>query len=360
MAEESDDKSQEATPYRREKAREQGQVPRSQDISSAALMVAGLLAMRFFGPRIVDSLAQYTAEQLGGAPWLMLDHDSALANAYHILWSFASLALPFMFLMLGVGLFVHWAQVGFLFVPDKLAPDWNRIDPLQGFQRLFAVANVVRLVFGLIKLTLVGSLAVWYVQDELPRMMTLADLEPRPLAVALVDITLNTSLKVAIALLLLAVFDYFYQWWQNEQNMRMSRQEIIDEFKLTQGDPKIASRRKLLYRQLAANRVRSAVPKADAIITNPTELAIAISYDPETMTAPIVTAKGAGAVAQTIRRLALENSVPIIERKELARFLYKNVEINQPVPVDQYAAVAEILRYAYELRGKKPPSLNVA
>jgi len=161
-------------------------------------------------------------------------------------------------------------------------------------------------------------------------------------------------------LLVLAVFDYAFQRWKHEQNLKMTTQEVREEMKSLQGDPQVIARRRTVQRQLALNRMGSTVPESDVVVTNPTELAIALRYDPETMLAPIVQAKGAGVVAQKIRRIALEHNIPIVEKKELAQFLYKNVEASEAVPAEQYAAVAEILRYVYELQGKDLPNINPA
>ena len=166
------------------------------------------------------------------------------------------------------------------------------------------------------------------------------------------ETALWTCLKIGAALLVLALLDYGFQWWKHEQDLRMTTQEMREELKTLQGDPQIAARRKAVQRQLALNRIGTAVPKASVVVTNPTELAIAIQYDIETMAAPIVVAKGAGSVALRIRRLALEHNVPVVERKELARALYKHVEVGKPIPPEQYAAMAEVLRYVYQLQGK--------
>ncbi len=174
------------------------------------------------------------------------------------------------------------------------------------------------------------------------------------------DILIGTCLKIGIALFILAIFDYGYQRLKHERDLRMTSQEVREEYKMLQGDPHMAARRKQVQRQLVMHRVQSAVPKADVVVTNPTELAVAIQYDPETMEAPIVVAKGAGVLAQRIRRLALEHHIPVVERKPLAQTLYKNVDINKPIPAEQYAAVAEILRYVYQLQGKTLPGQRAA
>jgi flagellar biosynthetic protein FlhB len=163
-------------------------------------------------------------------------------------------------------------------------------------------------------------------------------------------------LWIGLALLLLAVLDYGVQRWKYEQDLRMTHQEIREEMKNVQGDPQIVARRRAIQRQMVLNRISTSVPKADVVVTNPTELAVAIQYDPQEMAAPVVVAKGAGVLAQRIRRLALENNIPVVERKPLAQLLYKEVDINKPIPTDSYAAVAEVLAYVYQLQGKKLPA----
>jgi flagellar biosynthetic protein FlhB len=176
----------------------------------------------------------------------------------------------------------------------------------------------------------------------------------------LLTVLLWTSIKIGSSLAVLAVFDYGYQFWKHEQDLRMTTQELKEEVKSQQGDPQIAAKRKQVQRQMVLRRLSTTIPKADVIVTNPTELAIALQYDAEKMPAPIVIAKGAGVLAQRIRRLGLESSVPIVERKELARALYANVEIGQQVPAEQYAAVAEVIRYVYQLKKKPLPSVKAA
>jgi flagellar biosynthetic protein FlhB len=259
--------------------------------------------------------------------------------------------------MLG-GILSSVFQVGFLWLPDKLSPDISRLSLLSGFQRIFSLAGTMRLGFGLLKVLLVGIVAtsvVWMRWDEVLRCSALG---PGELGAFLIDISLKTVLWAAVALVILAVLDYAAQRWKYEQDLRMTHQEIREEMRNMQGDPQIMSRRRAIQRQMVMHRISSSVPKADVIVTNPTELAIAIQYTPEEMKAPIVVAKGAGVLAQRIRKLGLEHDIPVVERKPLAQLLYKEVDIGKPVPTDSYAAVAEVLAYVYQLKGKtmpKPP-----
>ncbi len=360
MPEQFGDKSQDATPFRRQKAREEGQVARSQDLASALLLIGATLVLMYFGGEIAHYFYLLAERQLGGTAWLQADPNFIVVET-NIAWvHLAKVLAPVFGCMLLLAVLVHLGQVGFLFLPSKLAFDLQRISPIKGAGRLFSLSNVVRLAFGIFKLTVVASVALWSVWQHFDTILSLGGHEIVEVFIGITDILLSTCLKIGIALLILAVFDYAYQRWKHEQDIRMTPQEVREEMKTLQGDPQVAARRRQIQRQLVLNRLQTAVPKADFVVTNPTELAIAIQYDPETMEAPIVVAKGAGLVAQRIRRLALDNGIPIIERKPLARSLYQHVDVNQPIPAEQYAAVAELLRYVYELKGKTLPGINPA
>ena len=360
MPEQFGDKTQDATPYRRQKAREEGQVARSQDLASAALLVGATLVLMYFGQSLCHFLSELTRAQLGSEAWVQTDVHTAAMAWNSALVRLAQVLLPLFGVLMLLGIVTNLGQVGLLFLPQKLAPDLSRIDPLKGAQRLFSLTNAVRLGFGVFKVAVVSAVAAWCVHDHYDEILALSTRAVREIGVVTCDILLDTCLKIGIALLILALFDYGYQRWKHEQDLRMTTQEVREEFKMLQGDPHILARRRQVQRQLVMNRLKSSVPKADVVVTNPTELAVAIQYDPATMEAPIVVAKGAGVVAQQIRRLALEHNIPVLERKPLAQALYKHVDINKPIPTDQYAAVAEILRYVYQLKGKTLPGQHAA
>jgi flagellar biosynthetic protein FlhB len=359
-AEEFGDKTHEATPYRRQKAREEGQVVRSQDLASAALLIAGLLILWYFSRGLADFLGRLTSDHLGGDAWLSLDAQTASHHVASLAARLAVSVLPVLGLLLLGALAAHMGQFGFLYLPEKVALDWQRLNPLQNYQRIFSLTNFIHLGFGLLKVLLIVAVAAWCVWGERGRLASLTGQPSAEIGAYLMYALLWTSLKIGGALAALALFDYGYQYWKHEQDLRMTTQELKEEIKTQQGDPQIAARRKQIQRQMVLRRLSTIVPKADVVVTNPTELAIALQYDAEKMPAPIVIAKGAGVLAQRIRRLALENSVPIVERKELARALYANVEIGQQVPAEQYAAVAEVIRYVYQLKKKPLPGLKAA
>ena len=356
MPEQHGDKSQEPTPHRRQKAREEGQVAKSQDLGSAVLLLAGTLCLLFLAGAVIEFLGRYATRQLGGRAWLSADLDFVVLEWNTTLVALAKCLLPIMGLLLATAIAVNLMQVGFLFLPSRLSPDVSRLSLIKGFGRLFSTASAARLGFGIFKILVIAAVAFVSLYKERETILGLSALPAGEIAVYLLEILVWTTIKVGLALLVLAILDYAFQRWKHERDLRMTPQEVREEMKHLEGDPQIAARRRVVQRQLALNRLSDAVPKADVVITNPTELAVAIQYEPDSMAAPIVVAKGAGFVAQRIRRLALEHGIPIVEKKPLAQALYRDVDVNHAIPHDKYAAVAEVLAYVYQLTGKKIPT----
>jgi flagellar biosynthetic protein FlhB len=360
MAEEAGEKSHEATAHRRQEATEQGQVVRSQDLVSAALLIVALSVLLYCGSEIAKFLARLMRAALGGEPLFAIDRDTIVNQWFAILQELGLVMLPLLGALVAAAIAINLAQVGFLFLPNKVGFDISHIDPMKGVSRIFSMSNVMRLVFGLVKIAVISAVAVWCVWGKQNELMAIAALDVGPLSHYVVEAVLWTGMKIGLAILLIAALDYGYQKWKYEKDLMMTTEEMKEEMKNLQGDPHIIARRKQVQRQMVLNRMKTQVPKADVVVTNPTELAIAIHYDYDTMPAPTVVAKGAGVLAQRIRRLALENGIPIVERKELAQALYKHVEIGQQIPTENYAAVAEVLRYVYQLKGKAIPGSRAA
>ena len=360
MADSAGDKKHEATDYRRQKAREDGNVARSQDLSSAVLLLIGVILLDFTGPMMFQIMAHLVSDELEKPFDLSADSRSAIVQLVQLTGKGGFAILPLMGGMLLTSLVVHYAQVGPLWLPDKLGIDFSRINPISGFQRLFTIVNVSRLGFGLIKIGLVFGILLSGVWSRWDSILALGSTNIEAVGQFVWTTMIDLCRNVAAALLILSVIDYGFQRWKYEQDLMMTDEELREEMKMTQGDPQIKSRRRKVQRDLAAQRLNSDVPKADVVVTNPTELAIALKYDPLTMKAPIVLAKGASLVAARIRKIALENGIPIIERKPLAQALFKHVEIGHPIPVTEYAAVAEVLKYVYQVQGKSIADLTKA
>jgi flagellar biosynthesis protein FlhB len=353
MAESSGEKSFDATPHRREEAREQGQVVFSQDLASAAMLMLGALLLMMLGGALLEYCVTLLRHHLADVGDLRASQENLVHEAIHLGYTLAAVLLPIMGLMMLGGVLSSVLQIGLLWLPERLAPDISRISLASGMKRIFSLTGTARLGFGLFKVLLVSIVSITILWVRWDDVMRSSGLDTPQFAKFLVSLSLSTILWIGFVLLLLAILDYGVQRWKHEQDLKMTHQEVREEMKNVQGDPQIAARRRAIQRQMVMHRISTSVPKADVVVTNPTELSIAIQYDPQEMAAPVVVAKGAGVLAQRIRRLALENNIPVIERKPLAQLLYKEVDIGKPVPTDSYAAVAEVLAYVYQLQGKK-------
>ncbi|MFK8113729.1 MAG: flagellar biosynthesis protein FlhB [Rubripirellula sp.] len=357
MSDSSGDKKHSATERRRRQAREEGQVVKSQDLTSAALLLAGLATLWVFGKPAAGHLAGAMADSLANSRMGPLGTD----DATHWLVGYAGrltlAAVPMLLAMFVAGVLVNVVQSGLLLSTSKIVPKLSNINPLSGAKKIASLQGVMRLGFGLFKVAIITTVAYVALRHYRDPILNLAALSVPQIATVLFECLVGTCVWIGVALFVLAILEYAFQKWKHEQDMMMSDQEIRDEMKDTEGDPQVAARRRQIQRQMMMQRAESEVPKADVVVSNPTELAIAIQYDPLSMPAPIVLAKGAGPLAQKIRRIALENGVPVVERKPLAQVLYQTVEVGDIIPADHYQAVAEVLRYVYQLQGKDIPKV---
>ncbi|QDV27730.1 EscU/YscU/HrcU family type III secretion system export apparatus switch protein [Aureliella helgolandensis] len=360
MSDSGGDKKHDASPHRRQQAREKGQVARSQDLGSALVLLLAVVLLGWTGPQLLESISDIMTASLTQENYWSLDAHSAsgmlTAYTHRCVWSL----LPLMSGICGIIIVNNLFQIGFLFLPDKLSLDWKRIDPMSGAKRLVALPNIAKLGFGLMKIALITGVMILGLWSKWDLILGAHAYTAGEIGRLVWTTTLDMCMRTAIVLLLLAVLDYGFQWWKFEQDIKMTDEEVREENKMMNGDPQVMARRRSIQRQMLMNRMSSTVPEADVVVTNPTELAIAIKFDHEKMAAPMVLAKGAGHVAARIRKLALESGVPVLERKPLAQALFKIVDIGETVPVDQYAAVAEVLRYVYQLQGKKLPQMKSA
>lgn len=360
----SDDKTHDATPYRRAKAREEGQVAKSQDLAASLILLFGLIFLLTQGGKLATLFHQYASTMLGHAVFVdpQIAEDDGLfdlaMNQFHVMVLTFLKPLSFFFLaLLAIAIIANIAQTGILWLPNKLFTiDMNRINPMSGLKRIFSLQSVMRLLMGIVKIIICAVVAYFAIKGEIGAILNLTDKDENQIALYLLTTLLIIAIKVAVALALIAIIDFMYQKWKHEQDLKMSTQEVRDEIKNQMGDPKIIGKRRQMHRDMATGQSRGSVQgtqDADVIVTNPTHFAVAIKFDSATMKFPIVVAKGSDFLAKQIRKIALENGIPIVERKPLAQALYKTVEIGQPVlENDHLIALAEILAYAYRLSGR--------
>lgn len=337
------------SPRKKERAREEGNVARSQDLTSAVALTSALIALWFAGPFTFQHLQQ-TMQFFLGEPWqnfFIAEQVQSLAIRIFVLIAIG--ALPYVLIMMASGLLTAFAQVGFLWTTKPLIPKLNRINPITGFQRYFSLRSAFEFAKNIAKLTFLLVMVYYALRSRWIELVFLPHYSVVDILTTLAGLFIAVWWRIALVMIVIGIADYGYQWWQREQDLRMTVQEAREELKELEGDPAIKRRVRQMQRQIAYQRMLREVPKADVVITNPTEYAVALRYEMNTMSAPIVVAKGARIIAQRIRELAIQHQVPIVRRPEIAKTLYQTVEVGQPIPEDLFRAVAEILAFVYRI-----------
>jgi flagellar biosynthetic protein FlhB len=361
MAEnDAQERTEQATPKRLEEARRKGQIPRSRELTTAAVTLVGGAALYLLGGRITGQMAEMMRKSFA------LSRDEA-TDASFLVPAFARAAADGLWLSAPVLLAITLAAIiaplalgGWSFSGQAMAPQFNRLNPLEGVKRMFAMRSLVELAKAMAKFGLVAVIATILLWNDAAELMALGR-EPLEQAIGhAVQMSGKALLVISAGLLIIAGFDVPYQLWQYAKQMRMSREEIREEHKESEGSPEVKGRIRQLQQQMARQRMMQEVPKADVVVVNPTHFAVALKYDEKRMRAPIVVAKGVDLVAAKIREVAGEHAVPIFEAPPLARVLYRNVEIGDEIPSALYVAVAQILTYVFQLRvakraGHQPP-----
>ena len=354
MAEESfQERTEEATPRRLEEARKKGQVAKSRELPSVAVMLAGLLTL-FWGSSFFYQQFQRLFEFYFSNLRFSLSVDNMSTLFLLMLKQYLWFLGPFLLILFVVAFLANYLQIGFIFSTDALIPKFSKINPLEGIKRLFSLQSWVELVKAILKVVIVGWVAFSIVLKELPHMTPLLDQSPGQILLYTGKISFDIFWKSCLVMMFLAAMDYLFQRWEWQRSLKMTKQEVKEEYKQTEGDPQVKARIRSIQREMARRRMMQAVPKADVVITNPTHLAVALQYESGKMSAPMVVAKGAGVIAKKIKELAVKHSVPVVENKPVAQALYKLVEVGQSIPESLYHAVAEILAYVYRLKNKRP------
>ncbi len=353
MAEDNGDKTEAPTARRRQEAREEGNIARSPDLTAAVLLLGVMILLKVFGPAMIHALGSLMREMLSAASFADLGGQQVGKGLLRaVLLAGKSLA-PIFIGVVVIAIVMNLIQVGFFLSAKRLQPNLGALNPLKGISRLMGKGNgIVSFLMSLAKLTLVALVAWSAVQDHLGQIMASQRLDFGQIFLLGASLIYSIGIRIGIVLLILAVADYAWQRFRNEKELKMSKQEVKEEMKRMEGDPHIRQRRRQIQIQMATHRLKKDVPTADVIVTNPTHFAIALKYDAATMHAPRVVAKGRDLMAARIREIAVANGIPILERKPLARALYRLVDVGQEIPEQFYSTVAEILAYVYELSGK--------
>jgi flagellar biosynthetic protein FlhB len=347
------ERTEKGTGKRRSEARKRGQVANSREIPATLILLAALGVFHFAGGQVFAQCSALVSAMFRNLHTMRLGTiTAASAMAADLFQTVIVMLLPFFVPFLVAGLVGNVAQIGFEIHGGALGFKFSAMNPLAGIKRIFSLRGLVELAKSILKIGFIGGIAYSVVSGYLKDFPALVRWDLGALWSFTAAATFKIIFYVFLAMLVLSALDYLYQRWQYEESLKMTKQEVTDEHKQSEGDPKVKSRIRSLQRQTAYHRMMAEVPKADVVITNPTQLAIALRFTSDEMPAPRVVAKGAGTIAERIRETAREHNVPIVENKPLAQTLFKMTELGDYIPVDLYRAVAEVLAYVYRLKGK--------
>ena len=344
MAAGADEKTEEPTAKKKSDARKKGNVPKSKDLSAALMLLAAIKILEFVGPymarRVRDFMIKAIHEDM---PKLMIpEKKEILPHAMEWALWLASILAPFMLLVFFAAYIVNYLQVGWLITTEPLKIKFSKLNPVSGFKRIFSTRNLMMLVMNLAKMVVIMGVAWSTIYFEVQNVLVMVEMETAGTFVWTTDKVLAMAQKLAIILLALGMADFYYQKWKNNKELKMTKQEVKEEFKQMEGDPKVKQKRRQKQMEMAMNRMMQEVPQAEVVVRNPTHFAVAISYKPG-MPAPVVVAKGKDRIAEKIIEAAREARIPLVENPPLARELYKRVEVGDEIPEELFATVAEIL-----------------
>ncbi|MCK5508364.1 MAG: flagellar biosynthesis protein FlhB [Desulfobacterales bacterium] len=346
------EKTEQPTPKRLREARKKGQVAQSKEVSSALILLSSLCVFFFAGSWMFWSLSGFMRGVFQDLGTFRL-HDISTVSAFllKIFEQTFLILMPLMLVVFVVGIAANIFQIGFLFTSKPLVPDLAKLNPVKGMKKFVSLKALAELVKSLFKISAVSSIAFLTLKGELDIIPSLIHMSVAEILSFIGQVSFKMCLYVCLFLIVLAILDYVYQRWQHEKDMKMTKQEVKDESKQTEGDPAVKGRIRKAQMEIAQLRMMEDVPNADVIVTNPTSLAIALKFDAKEMIAPQVIAKGAGFIAERIKEIAQENQIPVVEHKPVAQALFKLAKIGDFVPADLYRAIAEILAYVYRLKG---------
>lgn len=353
FAEGAGEKTEKATPKKREKAREEGQVAKSTEITTAFMFIGMFSALKILGPRLVLRLTQFMQDMfaLFTVKEMTIQYAAGIMN--HTIKFLIELTIPFMLIAFGISVITNFIQVGWHPTSKPLNFDIKKLSPIQGFKRLFSLRSLIELLKAIFKIVIILILVYSTLKDYEKVILAIYDIPVFEAYSLIASLSLNIGIKVGAFFIILAILDYIYQRVDLSKKLKMTKQEVKDEYKQAEGNPEIKSKIRQKMREASMRRMMQDLPKADVIITNPTHFAVAIKYESNSLGAPVVIAKGADLIAAKIKEVGKENNIEIVENKPLARTLFYTVEIGEEIPPELYQAVAEILAFVYTLNKKK-------
>jgi flagellar biosynthetic protein FlhB len=347
-----EERSEAASPKRRQDAREKGNVAKSTEINSVLVLLISIMVLRYIGPWMWEQLGEDMVRMFRLISGPRMGQATVMVIVRNAVILFFKVSLPLTLAIMVTGVLANVIQIGFLATVNPIMPKLEKINPLTGFQRMFSMRSIVEALKGVFKMLIIGIVSYITIKGEYVQLLTIGDTSVSAIWLLTLLIGFKIVFRVILILIVLAVLDYAYQRYEHEKKLKMTRQEVKEERKQMEGDPQVKMRIRSLQREMARRRMMEEVPKATVVVTNPTTLALAIRYESATMRAPIIVAKGRQLVAERIKQIAREKNIPVVEDKLLARAMYDLVEPGDEVPVEFYNAVAEILAYVYKLQNK--------
>jgi flagellar biosynthesis protein FliR/FlhB len=349
----SEDKTEEATSKKKSDARKKGQVARSKEVNLAFTLLACTLVLltlgAYVGTSLKDTLKMFLTDYLIKD----INYNDVKSLIFIVLWRIAIVILPIIVPIMVLGIVGNFVQVGFMFTQEPIKPQLSKLNPLSGLKRIFSFRTFVETIKDLVIVGVLGYTGYSFIRDNYQSILQMSNLRIGAIPAAFGKLVMSIFTKVTIIMIIIALADYIYQRLQYNKELKMTKQEIKEEYKQQEGDPQIKSKIRQRQREMASKRMMQAVPDATVIVTNPTHIACALRYEDGKDSAPILLAKGADNIAVKIKEIAKENNVPIIENKPLARMIYAQVDIDSEVPNEMYQAVAEILAIVYKMKKKK-------
>jgi flagellar biosynthetic protein FlhB len=358
MAEENDDaqKTEDPTPRRQEEARKRGEIASSREINHWFMILGGTVGVMALIPSLGRGLVGTLKHFVADPDLIVMDRGPLGATLANMLGEVVMEMLPLIGILVVAALMAGIIQSGFIISFERIQPKLEKISVLKGAKRLFSLKSLVEFTKGLLKLVIVGTVVAMLLLPVVDKLAGMTMLTVLGLTDLLQSMMLRLFVGVLSVMTVIAGLDFLYQKFEHLKSLRMSRQEIRDELKQTEGDPHVKAKLRQIRTERARRRMMAAVPEADVVITNPTHFAVALKYDPEKMPAPKLVAKGADTLAARIRETAVEHEVPLVENPPLARALYDNVEIDTEIPPEHYKAVAEVISYVFQLKGRRMPA----
>jgi flagellar biosynthetic protein FlhB len=352
------EKTEQPTPRRLQKAKRKGQVPQSRELPSIATLIVLIAVLAILAPKLLQWFIVRTRHGLSGQTAIFTNGQAFMNFVSQIIIESMLMLSPILVALLGASVLACFAVSGFNVSAEAIKLKWNSINPIAGLQRLVNARALVNLLMSIAKLVFVGFVVWFYLRSRLDTFATLRWAWSAQIILVIAKIILGLSIRVAIALLAVGLADAFYQKWKYIQELKMTRQEVKQERKDTEGSPEVKARVRKIQIQTSMRRLLKEVPKASVILVNPTHVAVALRYEAKTMEAPVLVTKGADYLAEKITSIARAYGVPIVRRPELARTIYSTVQPGHPIPEALYVAVAEVLAMIYRLRQKKRNALG--